>query len=215
MPIHKPIGGSLEVEFDEESPLLVPAPETERLEMAVQEILEQVGEDPQREGLLKTPNRVAQTFRYLTQGYSKSVAEVVNGAVYHEKSRDMVLVKDISFYSMCEHHLLPFFGKAHVAYLPNDRVIGLSKIPRLVHLYARRLQMQERLTRQVAEALEEVLAPDGVAVVMEGYHLCMMMRGVEEQHCTTVTASLRGRFETDLNLREKFFRLLPVRGPDR
>jgi GTP cyclohydrolase I len=215
MPIRKPTGGSLEVEFDEESALPVPDPDSERLERAVQEILRQVGEDPRREGLRKTPDRVAQTLRYLTQGYSKSVAEVVNGAVYHERGRDLVLVKDISFYSMCEHHLLPFFGKAHVAYLPNGRVIGLSKIPRLVHLYARRLQMQERITRQVAEALEDVLAPDGVAVVMEGYHLCMMMRGVEEQHCTTVTTSLRGRFETDPNLREKFFRLLPVRGPAR
>jgi GTP cyclohydrolase I len=215
MAIHKSMGGSLEVEYDEESSLLVPIPDTERLEMAVQEILQQVGEDPRREGLLKTPYRVAQSLRFLTQGYQKSPAEVVNGAVYHERSRDMVLVKDISFYSMCEHHLLPFFGKAHVAYVPNGRVIGLSKIPRLVHLFARRLQMQERITRQVAEALEEVLAPDGIAVVMEGYHLCMMMRGVEEQQCTTVTTSLHGRFETDPNLREEFFRNLPAGASDR
>jgi GTP cyclohydrolase I len=213
MLIHKSPHDSLEAAYDgEDMPL---APDTERLETAVQEILLRIGEDPQREGLVKTPYRVAQALRFLTQGYSKSVAEVVNGAVYHERSRDMVLVKNISFYSLCEHHLLPFFGKAHIAYLPNGRVIGLSKIPRLVHLFAHRLQMQERITREVVEALEEVLAPDGIAVVMEGYHLCMQMRGVEEQECTTVTTSLRGRFETDPNLRERFFRFVPVGGPGR
>ncbi len=213
MHIHRPAHSGLEVEYDEENPIVTS--ETGGLEQVVEEMLVRLGEDPLREGLEKTPYRVAQALQYITQGYHKSVAEVVNGAVYAERSQDMVLVKDISFYSMCEHHLLPFFGKAHIAYLPAGKVIGLSKMPRLVHLFSRRLQMQERITRQVADALEEVLAPEGVAVVMEGYHLCMMMRGVEEQECTTVTTALRGRFDTDSAVRDKFFRFVPLDGPGR
>ena len=183
----------------------------DRLEPLVREMLHHVGEDPAREGLVKTPSRVAEAMRFLTQGYELSVSEVVNGAVYHEESRDMVIVRDIAFYSLCEHHLLPFFGKAHVAYLPQGQVIGLSKIPRLVDLFSRRLQMQERITNQVADAIEEVLDPEGVAVILEGSHLCMMMRGVEEQESSTITASLRGRFETCPTTRENLFHFIPIK----
>jgi GTP cyclohydrolase I len=182
------------------------------LEPLVREMLHHVGEDPGREGLVKTPFRVAEAMRFLTHGYQLSVSEVVNGAVYHEDSRDMVIVKDIAFYSLCEHHLLPFFGKAHVAYIPRGQVIGLSKIPRIVDLFSRRLQMQERITNQVADAIEEVLDPEGVAVIMEGSHLCMMMRGVEEQESTTITASLRGQFDTCPTTREKLFHFIPISG---
>ena len=182
------------------------------LKPVIGELLQQLGEDTGREGLLRTPMRVASAMRFLTHGYGMSVQDVVNEAVYHEESRDMVIVKDIAFYSLCEHHLLPFFGRVHVAYLPTGKVIGLSKIPRLVEMYSRRLQMQERITSQVADALEGVLEPEGVAVVMEGSHLCMMMRGVEEQHSTTITASLRGKFETCPTTRDKFFHFIPLNG---
>lgn len=196
-----------EVKEDAEA---APGTGLEQLERVVEEQIRLLGEDPDREGLVKTPNRVARALQYLTGGYRKTVEEVVNEALYHESSRDMVVVKDVAFYSLCEHHLLPFFGKAHVAYIPDGKVIGLSKIPRIVDLFSRRLQLQERITAQVADALEEMLDPEGLAVVMEAHHLCMMMRGVEEQESSTITASLRGRFDTCAATRDKFYRLIPV-----
>jgi GTP cyclohydrolase I len=168
--------------------------------------LELLGEDPSREGLEKTPVRVEASLRWLTRGYRESVDDVVRGAIFEEQHDSMVLVRDIELYSMCEHHMLPFFGKAHVAYLPKGCIVGLSKIPRLVDVFARRLQVQERLTDQVADALMEVLEPLGVGVVIEAYHLCMMMRGVEKQHSLTVTSALRGSF-LDGSTRDEFLRL--------
>jgi GTP cyclohydrolase IA len=182
----------------------------EQLEKNVAIQIGLLGEDIEREGLIKTPARVARALRFMTSGYTRSVEQVVNDAIYHEPGRDMVVVKDIAFYSLCEHHLLPFFGCAHIAYLPAGRVIGLSKIPRLVDLFARRLQLQERVTTQVADALEQVLQPEGVAVVLQAHHLCMMMRGVEEQRSRTITTCLRGTFESCESTRDKFFRFLPV-----
>ncbi len=172
----------------------------------VQRQLELLGEDPSREGLEKTPVRVEASLRWLTRGYRESVEDVVRGAIFEEPHDSMVLVRDIELYSMCEHHMLPFFGKAHVAYLPKGRIVGLSKIPRLVDVFARRLQVQERLTDQVADALMDVLEPHGVGVVIEAYHLCMMMRGVEKQHSLTVTSALRGSF-LDGSTRDEFLRL--------
>ncbi|MFN0178943.1 MAG: GTP cyclohydrolase I FolE [Gemmatimonadales bacterium] len=174
-------------------------------------LLQGIGEDPTRQGLAKTPERVEKSLRWLTRGYRMSVAEVVGNGVFEETHENMILVRDIELYSMCEHHMLPFFGKAHVAYLPNGRIIGLSKIPRIVEVFARRLQVQERLTDQVADALMDVLDPRGVGVVIEAAHLCMMMRGVEKQNSTTVTSALRGVFRDDARTREEFLRL--VHGP--
>lgn len=156
-----------------------------------------VGEDPSREGLRRTPERVVEAMSFLTSGYGRRVEDVIRGAVFEEQYSEMVLVRDIEMYSLCEHHLLPFFGKAHVAYIPNGRIIGLSKLPRLVELFSRRLQTQERLTVQVAEALDDALRPQGVAVVIEAAHLCMMMRGVEKQSSQTVTSSMLGSFGSD------------------
>jgi len=179
-----------------------------RLESLVRQQLEEIGEDPDREGLLRTPLRVAKAMDYLTSGYTTSLEEVVNNAVFDaEGAEEMVLVRDVEFYSMCEHHMLPFFGKATVAYLPKGKIIGLSKIARVVDIYARRLQVQERLTNQVADALDEVLDPHGVAVIMEGQHLCMMMRGVQKQESNTVTSSMRGTFRTDARTRAEFLEL--------
>ncbi len=172
----------------------------------VTDILRLIGEDPNREGLKRTPQRVAAALRWLTRGYETCVNDVVNGAVFDEPHDSMILVRDIEIYSLCEHHLLPFFGKAHVAYLPDGKIIGLSKIPRIVDVFARRLQVQERLTDQVADAVMEALTPHGVGVVIEAYHLCMMMRGVEKQHSKTVTSALRGTF-LDGNTRDEFLRL--------
>ena len=172
----------------------------------VRQMLLHIGEDPDREGLVKTPTRFETSLKYLTQGYATCVADVVNDAVFEEVHDSMILVRDIELYSLCEHHLLPFFGKAHVAYLPQGKIIGLSKIPRVVDVFARRLQVQERLTDQVADALMQVLEPLGVGVVIEAYHLCMMMRGVEKQHSKTVTSSMRGVF-LDGNTRDEFLRL--------
>ena len=171
-------------------------------------MLEQLGEDPSREGLRQTPARVEASLKWLTRGYGLDVEEVVGDAVFEEKHESMICVRDIEIYSMCEHHLLPFFGKAHVAYLPNGRIVGLSKIPRVVEVFARRLQVQERLTDQVAEALCRVLKPLGVGVVIEAYLLCMMMRGVEKQNSKTVTSSLRGAFRDDGKTRDEFLRLV-------
>jgi GTP cyclohydrolase I len=174
----------------------------------VREMLEQLGEDPKREGLRQTPARMEASLKWLTRGYGMDVEEVVGDAVFEEKHESMICVRDIEIYSMCEHHMLPFFGKAHVAYLPNGRIVGLSKIPRVVEVVARRLQVQERLTDQVAEALCRVLKPLGVGVVIEAYHLCMMMRGVEKQNSKTVTSSLRGAFRDDAKTRDEFLRLV-------
>ena len=171
-------------------------------------LLEGIGEDVRRPGLAKTPERVEKALRWLTKGYRQSVADVVGNGVFEEPHDGMILVRDIEVYSMCEHHMLPFFGKAHVGYLPNGRIIGLSKIPRIVEIYARRLQVQERLTDQVADALMDVLAPNGVGVVIEAAHLCMMMRGVEKQNSTTVTSALRGNFKEDPRTRAEFLRLV-------
>jgi len=178
------------------------------LEELVRLMLPHVGEDPGREGLLRTPARVAKSLRWLTRGYGKSVEDVVGDAVFEEKHESMVLVRDIEVYSLCEHHMLPFFGKAYIAYYPNGRIIGLSKLPRIVDLFARRLQVQERMTDQIAEALMAVLEPMGVGVVVEAYHLCMMMRGVQKQNSKTVTSSLRGIFRDDAKTRDEFLQLV-------
>ena len=169
--------------------------------------LELIGEDPSREGLLKTPERVAKSMSWLTRGYGMSVADVVGDAVFEEAHASMVMVRDIELYSMCEHHMLPFYGKAHIAYIPNGRIVGLSKLPRIVEIFARRLQVQERLTEQVAQAIEDVLQPQGVGVVIECEHLCMMMRGVEKQNSRTITSALRGTFRDDAMTRDEFLRL--------
>ena len=158
------------------------------------QILEELGENPAREGLLKTPERVASAMRFFTQGYQQSLEEIVNDAVFHEANNQMVILRDIEFYSQCEHHIVPFFGKCHVAYIPNGKIIGVSKIARIVDMFARRLQVQERLTNQIADAMEEALQPAGVGVVAEGIHLCMVMRGVEKQHSKMTTSAMRGVF---------------------
>ena len=181
-----------------------PASEHERI---VRRQLELIGEDPMREGLIKTPSRVASSLEYLTQGYDMSVEDVIGDALFEESHENMVMVRDIELYSLCEHHMLPFYGKAHIAYIPNGRIVGLSKLPRVVDVFARRLQVQERLTEQVAQALSDVLAPRGVGVVIEAYHLCMMMRGVQKQNSRTITSSLRGVFREDRSTREEFLRL--------
>jgi GTP cyclohydrolase I len=174
----------------------------------VGEQLRLLGEDPDREGLRKTPERVAEAMRWMTRGYETCVSDVVNGAVFEEAHESMILVRDIEIYSMCEHHMLPFFGRAHVAYIPNGRIIGLSKVARLVDVFARRLQVQERLTDQISDAIMRVLSPHGVGVVIEAWHLCMMMRGVEKQNSKTVTSALRGTFRSDSKTRQEFLQLV-------
>jgi GTP cyclohydrolase I len=175
-------------------------------------LLQELGEDPEREGLRDTPKRVEKSLRFLTSGYGADIDGIINNALFSVDYSEMVIVKDIDFYSLCEHHLLPFFGKCHVAYIPNGRVIGLSKIPRLVNVFARRLQLQERLTLQIAETIQEKIAPLGVAVVCEGTHLCMSMRGVEKQNSTAVTSAMLGSFQSCARTRMEFLALLKRQG---
>jgi len=174
----------------------------------VERQLELIGENPTREGLLRTPQRVADSLAWLTRGYAMDINDVVGDAVFDEEHDNMVLVRDIEFYSMCEHHMLPFFGKAHIAYIPDGKIIGLSKLPRIVEMFARRLQVQERLTEQVADALQSVLQPRGVGVVLEAAHLCMMMRGVEKQNSQTTTSAVRGEFRDCPMTRNEFWHLV-------
>ena len=181
--------------------------DTEELQALVRRQLELLGEDPTREGLLRTPVRVAKSLAWLTRGYALDVADVVGEGVFEEGHENMILVRDIELYSLCEHHMLPFFGKAHIAYIPDGKIVGLSKLPRIVDMFARRLQVQERLTEQIARAVEDVLQPRGVGVVIEAYHLCMMMRGVEKQNSKTITSALRGTFRSDGKTRDEFLRL--------
>jgi len=179
-----------------------------KLENAVKEILINIGEDPNREGLLKTPHRVAKSFEFLTKGYSQDPKEILNQALFTTTNDEMVLVRDIEFYSLCEHHLLPIIGRVHVAYIPNGKVVGLSKIPRIVEVFARRLQIQEQLTEQIADAINETIEPKGVAVVVHARHMCMEMRGVEKINSTTISSALRGLFKSDLRTRNEFFNLI-------
>src|SRR6478609_1503533 len=180
----------------------------DELQAMVERMLEVLGEDPKRNGLLKTPERVSKALQFMTAGYTKDIDALLNGALFPIEYDEMVIVKDIDFFSMCEHHLLPFFGKCHVGYLPNKKVVGLSKIPRLVDTFSRRLQVQERLTVQIAETLKQKLNANGVAVVMEARHLCMMMRGVEKQNTLAVTSSMLGVFRNQLQTREEFLKLI-------
>ena len=176
------------------------------------ELLQRMGEDPTRDGLLRTPERMEKSTAFLTQGYKQRIEDVLHGALFDVDYDEMVIVKDIEFYSQCEHHLIPFFGKAHIAYVPQGKVIGLSKIPRIVDVFSRRLQVQERLTQQIAEAIEGAIKPQGVAVVLEASHLCMMMRGVQKQHSSTVTSAMLGVFKTQIQTRNEFLTLIRRNG---
>ena len=182
--------------------------EQESIASAMRNVLVQLGEDPEREGLVRTPDRAEKALRFLTSGYHTDVASIINGALFNQKVDEMVVVKDIEFYSLCEHHLLPFFGTVHVAYLPKNKVIGLSKIPRIVDMFSRRLQVQERLTQEIAATLQDVLQPRGVGVICEARHFCMMMRGVEKQHSGTVTSAMLGAFRKRKETRDEFLSLV-------
>jgi GTP cyclohydrolase I len=182
-------------------------PEDDEFERLIRRELELLGEDPDREGLRRTPRRVARSLTWLTKGYETDVRDVVGDALYEDPHDNMIMVRDIELYSMCEHHLIPFYGRAHVAYIPDGRIVGLSKLPRVVDVFARRLQVQERLTEQIAQALSDILEPKGVGVVIEAYHLCMMMRGVQKQNSKTITSALRGAFRDDAKTRDEFLRL--------
>jgi len=179
-----------------------------KMQKMIREILEGIGEDPDRQGLKGTPKRVEDTFKFLTKGYKQDIAELLNGALYEEKYDEMVIVKGIDIFSLCEHHLLPFFGKCHVAYIPDGKLIGLSKIPRLVEVFARRLQVQERLTSEIAQNLQDILKPKGVAVVIEAKHLCMIMRGVEKQNTVATTSAMLGAFKSRQETRMEFMELI-------
>ena len=179
-----------------------------KIKKLTKELLKEIGENPSREGLLKTPHRVAKSWGFLTDGYNKDVKKLVNNAIFNEDYDEMVLVKDIEYFSLCEHHLLPFFGKAHVGYIPDGRIIGLSKIPRIIDMFSRRLQVQERLTHQIADAIHLVLKPIGVAIVMEGRHMCMQMRGVEKQNSLATTSTMLGKFRESVRTRNEFMSLI-------
>ena len=183
------------------------------LEEAVRTVLTELGEDPEREGLLKTPHRVAKALRFLTEGYSQDPKAILNQALFTTSNDEMVLVRDIEFYSMCEHHMLPIIGRAHVAYIPDGKVVGLSKIPRIVNVFARRLQIQEQMTEQIADAISETIQPKGVAVVLHARHMCMEMRGVEKINSTTVSSALRGLFKSDQRTRNEFYNLINTPAP--
>jgi len=179
-----------------------------KIRTLIKDLLKNIGEDPEREGLLDTPRRVADAYEFLTSGYNKNIEEVMNDALFNEKYDEMVLVKNIDFYSLCEHHMLPFYGKVHVAYIPDGKIIGLSKIPRIVEVFARRLQVQERMTQQIADTLEKYLQPRGVAVVSEAHHMCMMMRGVEKQNSSATSSAVHGDFKEDPRTRAEFLNLI-------
>jgi len=184
-----------------------------KLEDAVTTMLKEIGEDPTREGLLKTPSRVAKSLQFLTEGYKQDPQEILNQALFTTSNDEMVLVRDIEFYSMCEHHMLPIIGRAHVAYIPDGKVVGLSKIPRIVNVFARRLQIQEQLTEQIADAISQTIKPKGVAVVVHARHMCMEMRGVEKINSTTVSSALRGLFKSDQRTRNEFYNLINTPAP--
>ncbi|UFH59272.1 GTP cyclohydrolase I FolE [Sulfurovum mangrovi] len=185
----------------------------EEFEQAVTKVLELIGEDPQREGLIKTPSRVAKAFDFLTEGYRQDPKEILSQALFTTSNDEMVLVRDIEFYSMCEHHILPIIGRAHVAYIPDGKVVGLSKIPRIVNVFARRLQIQEQMTEQIADAISDTINPKGVAVVLHARHMCMEMRGVEKINSTTVSSALRGLFKSDERTRNEFYNLINTPTP--
>ena len=187
---------------------VVPAAPAKTFAPLVHEIIEELGEDPSRQGLVRTPERVEKALHFLTSGYAADIGKIVNGAIYEVKYDEMVIVKDIEFFSMCEHHMLPFFGKVHVAYIARNKVIGLSKLPRIIDAYARRLQIQERLTQEVAQCIQDLLDPLGVGVIAEAQHFCMMMRGVEKQHSGTVTSAMLGAFRTNKETRDEFLSLI-------
>jgi len=180
----------------------------DKLREIIQSLLEEIGEDPTREGLLKTPSRVARSWRFFSEGYRQNLDDIINNAIFHEEAKDLVIIRDVEFFSLCEHHLLPFFGKTHVGYIPNGKVIGLSKVPRIIDMFSRRLQIQERLTRQIAETIQTVLDPIGVAVVMEGRHMCMQMRGVEKQNSLATTSSMLGKFRESDRTRSEFLAII-------
>ena len=182
--------------------------ENTKIKDLTKQLLKEIGEDPSREGLLKTPSRVSKAWRFFSGGYNQDLDKIINNAVFNEDATDMVVVRDVEFFSLCEHHLIPFFGRAHVAYLPNGKVIGLSKIPRIIDMFSRRLQVQERLTRQIAETVKEILDPIGVAVIMEGQHMCMQMRGVEKQNSLTTTSSMLGKFRESDRTRAEFLSII-------
>ncbi len=181
------------------------------MEKTITDILKQIGENPNREGLIDTPKRVAKSYEFLTSGYNKKIEKILNGAIFTEKYDEMVLVKNIDFYSLCEHHMLPFFGKVHVAYIPDGKIIGLSKIPRIVEVFARRLQVQERMTQQIADTINKYIQPVGVAVVSEAFHMCMMMRGVEKQNSSATASAVHGIFQEDARTRTEFLNLISTK----
>ena len=181
---------------------------TDKIEVITKQLLEEIGEDPNRAGLLKTPSRVSKAWSFFSKGYKQDLNRIINDAIFEEDAKDMVIVRDIEFFSLCEHHLIPFFGKAHVGYIPNGKVIGLSKIPRIIDMFSRRLQVQERLTHQIADAINSVLNPKGVSVVMEGRHMCMQMRGVEKQNSFTSTSAMSGQFKKSAETRSEFLSII-------
>ncbi len=187
---------------------VVSTPPVSAIAPNIREVIEALGEDPEREGLVRTPERVEKALRFLTSGYSTDIGRIVNGAIYEVKYDEMVIVKDIEFFSLCEHHMLPFFGKVHVAYIARNKVIGLSKLPRIIDAFARRLQIQERMTQEVAQCIQDLLDPLGVGVIAEAQHFCMMMRGVEKQHSGTVTSAMLGAFRNNKETRDEFLSLI-------